>query len=219
MDRFPDRMLVLQGHMTGSVRDVTALLQAWTAGDLAAREPLIAAVFNDLRRRAAVQLRRERRGEALDPTELVHETYLRLVDQRRVVWRNRSHFFAIASQLMRRILVDRARARRLPKRSGRWTRVTLDDHTSIATPVAVEVLDLDDALTRLAGFDSRKSRLAEMRFFGGLTLEEAAAALDISVATAERDWQAARAWLFKALRGRKPAPAGHARRATERRDA
>jgi len=179
--------------MTGSVHDVTALLQAWTAGDLAAREPLIAAVFKGLRQRAAVHLRRERRGETLDPTELVHETYLRLVDQQQVVWRNRSHFFAIASQLMRRILVDRARAHRMPKRSGCWTRVTLDDRANIARPIAVEVLDLDDALTRLAEFDPRKSQLAELRFFGGLTLEEAAAALDISMATAERDWQAARA--------------------------
>jgi len=187
--------------MTGSAHDVTALLQAWSAGDLAAREPLIAAVFRDLRQRAAVHLRRERHGATLDPTELVHETYLRLVDQRRVVWRNRSHFFAIASQLMRRILVDRARAHRTPKRSGCWTRVTLHEHANIATPVAAEVLDLDEALTRLAGFDPRKSQLAEMRFFAGLTLKEAAAALDISVATAERDWQAARAWLFKALRG------------------
>src|SRR5262252_8291565 len=133
--------------MTGSVQDVTALLQAWTAGDLAARDPLIAAVFNDLRRRAAVQLRRERRGEALDPTELVHETYLRLVDQRRVIWRNRSHFFAIASQLMRRILVDSARARRTPKRSGRWERVPLDEHAKVAIPRAVDLLDLDTALT------------------------------------------------------------------------
>jgi RNA polymerase sigma factor (TIGR02999 family) len=192
--------------MTASAHDVTALLQAWSAGDLAAREPLIAAVFSDLRQRAAVHLRRERRGETLDPTELVHETYLRLVDQRRVVWRNRSHFFAIASQLMRRILVDRARAHRMPKRSGCWTRVTLDEHATVSTPVAVEVLDLDAALTRLAAFDARKSQLAELRFFGGLTLEEAAAALDVSIATAERDWQAARAWLFKALRSPALAP-------------
>jgi len=190
--------------MTGSVHDVTALLHAWTAGDPAARDPLIAAVFKDLRQRAAVHLRRERRGEALDPTELVHETYLRLIDQRQVAWQNRSHFFAIASQLMRRILVDRARARRMPKRSGCWTRVTLDDRANTARPTAVEVLDLDTALTRLAAFDSRKSQLAELRFFGGLTLEEAAAALDISMATAERDWQAARAWLFKSLRGVAP---------------
>jgi RNA polymerase sigma factor (TIGR02999 family) len=207
-------MLAFQGYMAESARDVTALLQAWSAGDLAAREPLIAAVFDDLRQRAARHVRRERRGETLDPTELVHETYLRLVDQRRVVWRNRSHFFAIASQLMRRILVDRARAHRMPKRSGCWTRVTLDERAAnIARPVPVEVLDLDDALTQLAEFDSRKSRLAEMRFFGGLTLEESAAALDISIATAERDWQAARAWLFKALRGSEPAPAPRRSRA------
>jgi RNA polymerase sigma factor (TIGR02999 family) len=187
--------------MARSTDDVTALLQAWSAGDVSAREPLITAVFGELRQRAAVHLRRERRGQTLDPTELVHETYLRLVDQQRVVWHNRSHFFAIASQLMRRILVDRARAHRMPKRSGCWTRVTLPEHANMTTPVAVEVLDLDEALTRLARFDPRKSQLAEMRFFAGLTLEEAAAALDISMATAERDWQAARAWLFRALRG------------------
>jgi RNA polymerase sigma factor (TIGR02999 family) len=204
--------------MTGSACDVTALLQAWSAGDQAAREPLIKAVFGDLRQRAGIHLRRERRGETLDPTELVHETYLRLVDQRRVVWRNRSHFFAIASQLMRRILVDRTRAHRMPKRSGCWTRVTLDERANVARPVVVEVLDLDAALTRLEAFDARKSQLAELRFFGGLTLEEAAAALDISIATAERDWQAARAWLFRALRGSAPTRSRGPRREPECRD-
>jgi RNA polymerase sigma-70 factor, ECF subfamily len=203
--------------MARSAHDVTALLRAWSAGDLTAHEPLIAAVFDDLRLRAAARLRREPRPRILDPTELVHETYLRLVDQRRVVWKNRSHFFAIASQLMRRILVDRVRAHRMPKRSGCWTRVTLHDHAHITMPAAVELLDLDDALTRLAEFDARKSRLAEMRFFGGLTLEEAAEALGISIATAERDWQATRAWLFKMLRG--TAGSGRSRPARERHDA
>jgi RNA polymerase sigma factor (TIGR02999 family) len=205
--------------MTGSAHDVTALLKAWTGGDMAARECLIAAVFRDLRQRAAVHLRRERRGDPLDPTELVHEAYLRLVDQRRVVWQNRSHFFAIASQLMRRILVDRARAHRMSKRSGCWTRVTLEEHAKVGKPVGVEVLDLDAALTRLAAFDARKSRLAKLRFFGGLTLEEAAEALGVSIATAERDWQAARAWLFKTLRGAALAPPPSVRPTPERRDA
>jgi RNA polymerase sigma factor (TIGR02999 family) len=204
--------------MTGSACDVTGLLQAWTGGDLAARERLIAAVFGDLRQRAAQHLRRERLGDTLDPTELVHEAYLRLVDQRRVVWQNRSHFFAIASQLMRRILVDRARAHRMPKRSGCWTRVTLEEDAKVGPPVGVEVLDLDAALTRLAAFDARKSRLAELRFFGGLTLEEAAEALDVSIATAERDWQAARAWLLKTLRGAALAPSPDPQPAPERRD-
>ena len=161
----------------------------------------MAAVYRELRQRAAMYLRRERYDHTLQPTALVHEAYLRLVDQRRVVWHNRSQFFGVASQIMRRILVDRARARRMPKRSGLWSRVTLDETSSTVPPVDVEVLDLDAALTRLARFDSRKSRLAELRFFGGLSLEEAADAIGVSRATAERDWKATRAWLFKELRG------------------
>jgi RNA polymerase sigma factor (TIGR02999 family) len=180
---------------------VTALLQAWTAGDPDARDRVVALVYRDLRRRAAAHLRHERRGDTLQPTALVNETYLRLVDQRRPAWQNRSHFFAIASQLMRRILVDRARAHRTPKRSGRWARVTLHSALRVGQGVEVDVLDLDVALERLAALDPRKSQLAEMRFFAGLTLEEAGEALGISMATVERDWRAARAWLFKELRG------------------
>jgi RNA polymerase sigma factor (TIGR02999 family) len=181
--------------------DVTALLHAWNAGDAAARDQLVALVYADLRRRAAAQLRRERRGVSLQPTALVNEAYLRLVDQRRIMWQNRGQFFGVACQMMRRILVDRARAHRMAKRSGQWTRVTLDDRLKAAAPIDVDVLDLDTALTRLAEFDPRKSQLAELRFFGGLSLREAGGALGISIATAERDWQAARAWLLKELRG------------------
>jgi len=181
--------------------DVTALLQAWSGGDTAARDRVMDVVYQELRRRAAGQLRRERRGHTLQPTALVHEAYLRLVDQRRVVWQNRAQFFGVACQMMRRILVDRARARRMAKRSGQWARVTLDDAARAVSPVDVDVLDLDAALTRLAAFDPRKSQLAELRFFGGLSLEEAGETLGISLATAERDWQAARAWLLKELRG------------------
>jgi RNA polymerase sigma-70 factor, ECF subfamily len=145
-------------------------------------------------------MRRERRNHTLEPTALVHEAYLKLVDQRRAAWQNRGQFFGVASQMMRRILVDRARARRMAKRSGRWARVTLDDGARAAAPVSVDVLDLDAALTRLAAFDARKCQLAELRFFGGLSLEETGEVLGISVATAERDWRAARAWLLKELR-------------------
>jgi RNA polymerase sigma factor (TIGR02999 family) len=186
-----------------SSHDVTALLHAWNAGDAAARDRLVALVYADLRRRAAAQLRRERRGVSLQPTALVNEAYLRLVDQRRVMWQNRGQFFGVACQMMRRILVDHARAHRMAKRSGQWARVTLDDRLKAAAPIDVEVLDLDAALTRLAEFDPRKSQLAELRFFGGLSLQEAGEALGISMATAERDWQAARAWLLKELRGEK----------------
>jgi RNA polymerase sigma factor (TIGR02999 family) len=190
--------------VNASGHDVTALLHAWTAGDIAARDQLMTVVYQEPRRRAAGQLRRERRGHTLQPTALVHEAYMRLVDQRRVVWQNRGQFFGVACQMMRRILVDRARAHRMAKRSGQWARVTLDDMVRATLPVSVDVLDLDAALTRLAAFDPRKSQLAELRFFGGLSLEEAGETLGISIATAERDWQAARAWLLKELRGERP---------------
>ena len=186
--------------MTGSSRDVTALLQAWTGGDLAARDRLMSLVYRDLHRRAAAYVRRERRGDILQPTALVHEAYLRLVDQRRVVWQNRGQFFGVAAQVMRRVLVDRARARKMAKRSGQWTRVTVDDAAIATPPVNVDVLDLDAALARLAAFDARKCQLVELRFFGGLSLADAGEAIGISLATAERDWQAARAWLSKELR-------------------
>lgn len=179
---------------------VTALLHAWTAGDLGARDRLMSVLYRDLHKRAAAYLRRERIGHTLQPTALVHEAYLRLVDQRRVVWQNRGQFFGVAAQLMRRILVDRARARKMAKRSGQWARVTVDDAARAIPPVNVDVLDLDAALARLATFDARKCQLAELRFFAGLSLAEAGEALGISLATAERDWQAARAWLSKELR-------------------
>ena len=187
--------------MKPSGDDVTALLHAWTAGDNEARDRLMAVLYQDLHRRAAAQLRRERPGHTLQPTALVHEAYLRLVDQRRAVWKNRGQFFGVASQMMRRILIDHARAHRMAKRSGQWARVTLDEKVRAIPPIDLDVLQLDAAMTRLAAFDPRKSQLAELRFFGGLSLEEAGETLGISLATAERDWQAARAWLLKELRG------------------
>ena len=178
--------------------DITDLLHEWADGSTSARDELMAVVYSDLKRRAAVHLRAEPRA-ALNPTELVHEAYLRLVDQRRAVWQNRNQFFAIASQMMRRILVDRARARRTTKRSGQWARMTLDESVKVETPADVDVLDLDSALTRLGALDARKCQLAELRFFAGLSIAEAAQALGVSEATAERDWHAARAWLLKEL--------------------
>ncbi len=178
---------------------ITELLRAWSRGDPTAADRLMPLVYEELRRRAAAQLRRERGGQTLQPKELVHETYVRLADQKRVVWQNRSHFFGVASQMMRRILVDHARARRSAKRSGRWTRISLEDVRVVTQPASIDVLDLDAALTQLAAFDSRKSRIAELRFFGGLSLQETGEVLGISLATVEREWQAARAWLFKAL--------------------
>jgi RNA polymerase sigma factor (TIGR02999 family) len=182
-----------------SNHEVTDLLHAWRDGDLGARDRLMPLVYQELRRRAAAYLRRETPNHTLQPTALVHEAYLRLVDQRQAAGSNRAHFFALASQMMRRILVDRARARRRAKRAGGWTQVALDDATAVAPETDVNVLDLDDALTRLAAFDARKSRIAELRFFAGLSVDETGEVLGVSRATVERDWQAARAWLYKEL--------------------
>lgn len=184
--------------------DVTTLLHAWSAGDGTAGDRLVSLVYGDLHRRAAAYLRRERRDHVLQPTALVHEAYLRLIDQKRVAWQNRAQFFGIASQIMRRILVDHARRGRMAKRSGQWLQVTLDERKIRSLPPDVDVLALDEALNKLAEFDPRKSRIAELRFFGGLSLQEAAHVLDISVATVERDWQTARAWLYATLMGERP---------------
>jgi RNA polymerase sigma factor (TIGR02999 family) len=188
-----------EAALSDSTREVTELLLAWSNGDPDALAQLTPLVYGELRRRAAAALRRERQGYTLQPTELVHELYFRLVDQRRIVWRNRAQFFGVAAEMMRRLLVDRARACRTAKRSGGWTRVTLDDAVAATSPVEIDVLDLDSALSQLAAFDPRKSRVAELRFFAGLSLREIAGLLGVSMATAERDWQAARAWLFDAL--------------------
>ena len=182
--------------------EVTELLQAWSEGNVAARDLLMPLVYDELRRRASAYLRRERSGHTLQPTALVHEAYLRLVDQRRVAWRNRAQFFGVAAEMMRRVLVDHARANKAAKRSGMLSRVTLDPDVAVTRPVDIDVLDLDAALARLAAFDERKSRIAELRFFGGLSLKEAGEVLNVSLATVERDWQVARAWLFDALSSR-----------------
>ncbi len=181
--------------------DVTTLLRAWSDGDFSARDQLVPLVYDELHRRAAAYLRRERRDHTLQPTALVNEVYVRLVNQRRAVWQNRAQFFAVAAQIMRRILVDHARGARMAKRSGRWVRVTLSDAVAEMRGPDAEILDLDAALTRLSKFDLRKSQIAELRFFGGLSLAETGHVLGVSVATVERDWQAARAWLYAAIKG------------------
>jgi RNA polymerase sigma factor (TIGR02999 family) len=181
--------------------DVTTLLRAWGGGDLAARDRLVPLVYAELHRRAAAYLRRERNDHTLQPTALVNEVYLRLVDQRRAVWQNRAQFFGVAAQMMRRILVDHARGGRMAKRSGRWLRVTLTEAVGQTGGPEAELLDLDAALTRLSEFDPGKARIAELRFFGGLSLEETACVLGVSVATVERHWRAARAWLYSAVKG------------------
>jgi RNA polymerase sigma-70 factor, ECF subfamily len=158
-------------------------------------------VYDELRRRARAYMRREQVGHTLQPTALVHEAYLRLVKQDRVAWENRAQFFGVAAQMMRRILVDHARAHKMAKRSGQWARVSLVDVVATPKPHDVDVLDLHAALDELAGFDPRKSQIGELRFFGGLSLDETSQVLNISMATAEREWRAARAWLYARLKG------------------
>jgi len=188
-----------QSEANLSAPDVTTLLRAWSDGDLQARDRLMPLVYAELHRRAAACLRRERRDHTLQPTALVNEAYLRLVDQR-VVWQNRAQFLALAAQMMRRVLVDYARRRNMAKRSGKWVRVTVAEGAAKMPVRDVELLDLDAALARLATFDPRRSQIAELRFFGGLSLEETGHVLGLSIATVERDWQAARAWLYAQLK-------------------
>jgi RNA polymerase sigma factor (TIGR02999 family) len=176
---------------------VTALLLAWSDGDQAAASRLIEAVYDELRRVARRHLRGER-DHSLAPTALVHEAYLKLVDQRRVRWQNRAHFFGIAAQLMRRILVDHARSRAAAKR-GRDRTVCLDAADAATPPFDVDILALDAALDKLGALDARQSKLVELRFFAGLTVEEVATALDVAPITVKRDWAHARAWLFHEL--------------------
>ena len=180
--------------------DVTGLLAACGNGEEEARSILIEAVYGELRRLARIHLRRERTEHTLPPTALVHEAYLKLVDQNRVQWRNRAHFFAVAAQQMRRILVDHARAHRAEKRGGGAT-IPLADMDVAGVPPNVDILDLETALQRLADLDPRQSRLVELRFFGGLSVDETAAVLGVAPITVKRDWALARAWLYRELGG------------------
>jgi RNA polymerase sigma factor (TIGR02999 family) len=179
--------------------DVTALLLAWSEGDEAARSRLVELVYAELRRIARRQLRHERADQSLTPTALVHEAYVKLVDQSRVRWNNRAHFFSIAARVMRRVLVDHARARSAAKRDHAAT-IALDEGEMIIPPIDVDVLALDSALQKLGRVDARQSQLVELRFFAGLTVDEIADALDVAPITVKRDWALARAWLFRELR-------------------
>jgi RNA polymerase sigma-70 factor, ECF subfamily len=184
--------------------DVTQLLLGWSGGDRSASEQLMAAVYAELHAQAARAMGREIPEHTLQATALVNEAYLRLIDQRRVEWRNRAHFFGVAAQLMRRILVDHARGRDAAKRGGGVRPVTLGhaDAAGDATPDegGVDVLVLHDALERLAAIDARQARVVELRYFGGMNIEDTAEALDLSPATVKREWAVARAWLRRELR-------------------
>ena len=174
---------------------ITQLLIEWNNGRNGALEDLLPLVYGELRRLAAHRLRREAPDHTLQPTALVHEAYIRLVDQRRVRWQNRAHFYGVAAHIMRRILVDQARARKADKRGGGWERVTLIGDKTPNGSREVDVLALDAALARLAALDAEQERIVELRYFGGLTLEETAEVVGISTATVKREWAIARAWL------------------------
>jgi RNA polymerase sigma factor (TIGR02999 family) len=182
-----------------SSHDVTALLGEWSRGNRSALDQLLPLVYDELRRIAARQLRRERPGNTLQPTALIHEVYLRLVDQRRVDWQNRAHFFGVAAQVMRRILVDYARRHNASKRGDGVAAVSIDDASEAAAPDVAGVLALDHALERLKALDAGLARIVELRAFGGLTIEEAAHVLTVSPSTAKRDWRTAKAWLKREL--------------------
>jgi RNA polymerase sigma factor (TIGR02999 family) len=179
--------------------DVTALLIAWSGGDREALQKLLPLVYGDLRQRAESYLRKERAGHTLQPTALVNEAYLKLVDQKRVRWRSRAHFFAVAARAMREVLVDYARRHRAARRGGGSTRVGLDESVAAAAPPSLDLLALDLALDRLASLDERQSRLVELRVFAGLTIDEAAEAMGISPATVSREWKHAEAWLHREM--------------------
>ena len=181
--------------------DLTRLLVAWSHGEPGALDRLVPLVYGQLRRQARLQLRHERAGHTLQPTALVHEAFLRLVGQSRAQWQNREHFFAVAARAMRRVLVDHARARAAAKRGDGRTLIALDEAPDPAAPPAVDVLALDQTLDRLAAIDLRQARVVELRYFAGLSAPETAAALEVSLATVNRDWAMARAWLFRELGG------------------
>jgi RNA polymerase sigma factor (TIGR02999 family) len=187
--------------LSAPATSLTDLLQAWGKGDLEARDRLLPIVYAELRRQAARQLRSERAGHTLQPTALVHEVYLRLAEPRRVPWQSRAEFFAAAAQAMRRILVENARAKGRLKRGGGRHREHPDLDAYQAGGPAEDLLALHDALDKFAAHDPVKAKLVELRFFAGLTLDEAAACLDISLSTADRAWRYARAWLYTAMAG------------------
>lgn len=181
-------------------QDVTQMLEAMNAGDSSAPDKLLPVVYDELRRLAHGYMKNERGDHTLQATALVHEAYIQLVDWKNVSWQNRAHFFAAAAQMMRKILVDHAREKNALKRGGGVMTISLDDAVSFPNRGEVDLISLDGALTELHTFDPQQAKIVELRFFGGLTIEETAHALDISDSTVKRDWQIAKAWLHKRMK-------------------
>lgn len=185
--------------MAETSQNVTQLLIGWSNGDRQALDTLLPVVYEELRKQAARYLRRERPGHTLQTTALIHEAYMKLVDQKNVHWQNRAHFFGIAAQLMRRILVDHARTKKRAKRGGSNIRVSFNDANVPAPSQNFDIVAVDEALARLSEIDEQQSRIVELRFFSGLTVEETAEVLAISPATVKRDWSMAKAWLHREI--------------------
>ena len=185
--------------MTSSPEQVTQWLIAWSSGDQTALDKLMPLVYDELHRLAHHYMSRERPGHTLQTTALVNEAYLRLIDQKSVSWQNRAHFFAVAAQVMRQILVDYARRRQVLKRGGQAVKVSLDEAAIVSQERGADLVALDDALTSLAAIDPRKSQIVELRFFGGLSVEETAEVLKVSPRTVMRQWSLAQAWLYREL--------------------
>ena len=188
--------------------DVTQLLQAWSSGDTEALEKIVPLVYDQLHQLAHAYMARERTGHLLQTTALVNEAYVRLIDAGRVSWQNRAHFFAISAQLMRRILVEFARSRRRQKRGGGIGPTSLDEALIVSPEPSADLLALDDALKDLAAIDPRQSQVVELRFFGGLSVEETAEVLKVSPETVMRDWKLTKAWLLRAMQGGEPHEVG-----------
>lgn len=186
--------------------EVTQLLNDWSNGNRAALDALTPVVYDELRKLAGIYLRRERQDHTLQATAVVHEAYMRLIDQRSVRWQNRAHFFGIAAQMIRRILVDHARGVRAAKRGGGAVALSLDEALGVSDRRDLEIEALDDALKTLAEVDEQQARIVELRFFTGLSIEETAEVLGISESTVKRDWVSAKAWLFRELSKQRPAP-------------
>lgn len=184
--------------------EVTQLLLAWRAGDEGALGQLLPVVYAELHRLARHYMAAEQTGHPLQTTALVHEVYLRLVDANNIDWQNRSHFYAICARLMRRILIDCARSRNYQKRGAGFTHIQIEEVATVSTVVGSEVLALDEALKQLAAIDARKSEVVELRFFGGLTIQEIATTLNVSPETVMRDWKLAKAWLLRELSHEEP---------------
>jgi RNA polymerase sigma factor (TIGR02999 family) len=195
-----DQVFPIMSEEVRSQRNITQLLHDWRAGDQQALNQLIPLVHEELHRIASRYMKNERRGHTLQTTAVVNEAYEKLLEHRQIQWQDRGHFFAIAAQIMRRILIDHARKRLTAKRQGARERISLDEIALVSEPRAEELVALDHALTELAALDPQKSRIVELKFFGGLTTEEIAEVEQVSTSTIEREWRTAKAWLYRAIK-------------------